>query len=196
MDQTQGGLQPGCTGGWSPGLTYACSQPSIGSLDRSIEQGIISRTMTRSNQSRVAYVTPVTAGRYCGLTLAAGRGMSSRGDEPPSIAEGHSRKRDPPRRGCCGLCYEPLVLNDGHHRDWVRARRPAQRRSRRSSPPRPWPGLARHHGWVANIMTTEPLRFATFPRDRRTGAGHVQPAARAGDPADGGLVAEGAMHVD
>ena len=24
-------------------------------------------------------------------------------------------------------------------------------------------GLARHPGWVANILTTEPLRFATFP---------------------------------
>ena len=24
-------------------------------------------------------------------------------------------------------------------------------------------GMARHPGWVANILTTEPLRFATFP---------------------------------
>jgi hypothetical protein len=32
----RGGLQPGCTGVWLPGLTYACSQPSIG-LFRSVD---------------------------------------------------------------------------------------------------------------------------------------------------------------
>ena len=29
--------------------------------------------------------------------------------------------------------------------------------------PRTFAGMARHPGWVANILTTEPLRFATFP---------------------------------
>ncbi|MER7606230.1 alpha-hydroxy acid oxidase [Nocardioides sp. NPDC127503] len=34
---------------------------------------------------------------------------------------------------------------------------------------RTFAGMARHPGWVANIMTTEPLRFATFPEGSHYG---------------------------
>lgn len=35
--------------------------------------------------------------------------------------------------------------------------------------PRTFLGMARHPGWVANILTTEPLRFATFPEGSEYG---------------------------
>ncbi|WP_372430553.1 alpha-hydroxy-acid oxidizing protein [Janibacter melonis] len=37
-------------------------------------------------------------------------------------------------------------------------------------------------GWVGGILTSEPLRFATFPRVRAREVGGVERAARAGDP--------------
>jgi len=67
-------------------------------------------------------------------------------------------------------------------------------------------GLARHPGWVANILSTEPLRFATFPEDSpyaRWGMSNQlrEQAIRPADVAwlksrwDGPLVVKGVLSV-
>ncbi|HET6560419.1 MAG TPA: alpha-hydroxy acid oxidase [Marmoricola sp.] len=43
---------------------------------------------------------------------------------------------------------------------------------------RTFAGLARHPGWVANILTTEPLRFATFPEGSPYGVWGVSNTVR------------------
>lgn len=44
--------------------------------------------------------------------------------------------------------------------------------------PRTFAGLARHPGWLANILTTEPLRFATFPEGSAYGRWGVSNTVR------------------